>query len=199
MKTSYILFALIIFLSSCNTGNNKSKAPTVNSSKALHNTDSEKTKSNNQHTLFKIPVLGTFDLTAMKTDSTNHYNFEDCIGKTVHYSDKNSSLTADSLTCKEDIYIYTYYLFNNKNNLMAVSTKKLGMTLVPGQQTYSFVLTEKVYDFNSNPPALWEGSDTLETALSKPVNLHLSKKVMKNREGTLKLWNMKYSGLWRLK
>ena len=199
MKTLYPLIVLIFFLASCNPVSEKTKNKYTNPAAPIHKTADSKSQSNLKHNVFKLPVLGSFDLSAMKVDSSNNYSFEDCIGKTIRYSDAGTSLVADSLTCKDDIYIYTYYLLNDKNKIVAVNTKKLGFTLVPGQQSYSFILTEKVYNFSTTPATLWEKTDTLESALSKPADKPLSKKNLENPENSYKLWNMKLSGVWRLK
>jgi len=199
MKTSYLLIVLIFFLVSCNPVSKKAKKEHLNPATPIHKTAASKSQSNIKHNVFKLPILGSFDLSAMKIDSSNNYSFEDCIGKTIRYSDAGTALVADSLTCKDDIYIYTYYLLNDKNKIVAVNTKKLGFTLVPGQQSYSFVLTEKIYNFSTTPATLWERSDTLESALSKPADKPLLKKNLENTENSYKLWNMKLSGVWRLK
>ncbi len=199
MKTSYPLIVLIFLLVSCNPVSEKAKNKHIDPTAPIHKAAGSKSQNNLKHNVFKLPVLGSFDLSAMKVDSSNNYSFEDCIGKTIRYSDAGTALVADSLTCKDDIYIYTYYLLNDKNKIVAVNTKKLGFTLVPGQQSYSFVLTEKVYNFSTTPATLWEKTDTLESALSKPADKPLTKTNLENAENSYKLWNMKLSGVWRLK
>ena len=198
MKSILYVAVLMLFVTSC--GNNKPKKKGIANvvEKVNYNVAPQRSSSTENITL-TLPVIGKISLSEMKKDSTNHYSFENCKGKVAQYSSKNSIVVTDSLTCGDDAHIYTFYVLDKEGNIRYVDVQKLGMSLVPGQQVYWYVQSEKVYDFSSTPAKLSVRADTLETIPTKPLNKTLKTNPLEDTQNRLNLWKMKFKGLWRLK
>ncbi len=193
------LYVLFILLLATSCGNNKPKKKGIANVVEKVNYNVAPQPKDKAEVIINLPVLGKIDLSEMKKDSVNHYGFENCKGKVARYSSNNRLVVTDSLSCGDEAHIYTFYVLDKEKNIRYVDVQKLGMSLIPGQQVYWYVLSEKVYDFRSSPAKLSYRSDTTEVIPTKPLRKKLITKNLEDPEGRLKLWKMKFKGLWRLK
>jgi len=194
------LYVLVILLLATSCGNNKPKKKGIANvvEKVNYNVAPQHSDKAENITL-NLPVIGKINLSEMKKDSINNYSFENCKGRVAQYSSNNRIVVTDSLSCGDEAHIYTFYVLDKEKNIRYVDVQKLGMSLIPGQQVYWYVLSEKVYDYSSKPAKLSIRADTIETIPTEPLNKTFQSKIVKNPENRLNLWKMKFNGLWRLK
>lgn len=196
MKRVLYLLIMIVVLSSCGqqTSNKNEKISEVVKSFKKVDKKSVASKPN----IVNFSAIGKVNLASMKKDSTNTYKFENCRGSVVQYSNGNISIVVDSLNCDKEAYQYTFFKLK-KNKISLVDVQKLGMILFPGKKTYSYLLSEKVYDFTTTPATLMSRADTLDSFTHKISDTPFKKQALQNEEESFKLWNMKLNGKWRLK
>ena len=198
MKSIIYVAVLVLFVTSCSNNKTKKKGIANVVEKVNYNVAPQQS-NNTENITLTLPVIGKINLSQMKKDSTNHYSFENCKGKVAQYSTKNRVVVTDSLSCGDDAHIYTFYVLDKEGNIRYVDVQKLGMSLVPGQQVYWYVQSEKVYDFSSTPANLSVRADTLETIPTKPLDKSLITNPLEDAPNRLDLWKMKFKGLWKLK
>ncbi len=196
MKRIVYLISFVVVLSSCGQQPKNKTEKISNVVKTFKKVDKKQAMS--KPNVVALPVTGKVDLSTMKTDSTNHYSFENCHGTVVQLSKGNSLIVIDSLNCEEEAWQYTIFQLKDKK-ISVVDIQKLGMVLVPGKKNYSYLQTEKVYDYTTSPATLMTRSDTLESFTRQPLSKPFKKETLQNEEESLKLWNMRLNGKWRLK
>ncbi len=198
MKSILYITVLMLFITSCGNNSSKKKDIAYVVEKVNYNVGLPQNNKVKDITL-TLPVIGKISLSQMKKDSTNHYSFENCKGKVAQYSSKNRLVVIDSLSCGDEAHVYTIYVLDKEGNIRYVDEQKLGMSLIPGQQVYWYVQSEKVYDFTSTPANLSVRADTLETIPTKQLDQSLKTNPLEDAPNRLDLWTMKFKGLWRLK
>ena len=111
-----------------------------------------------KQTLVNLPIMGSFNIDEMTIDSTNKYGAGDCWGSIRRYSLPNVGLCTDSMICGEYGYTYTSYLLSPINFIQVVHTMESETVL---DSIPSYILTERIVDFNSHPATFMERIDTV--------------------------------------
>ncbi|WP_417907776.1 hypothetical protein [Christiangramia aquimixticola] len=148
-----------------------------------------------------LSVMETYDLSKMKTDRVNEYEFGDCWGKTGKYSLPHLKLVIDSMSCGEYGYTYSNYLLSSDNVIQVFYVKQSESVMPPEADSYFFVQQEKVINLNSDPPTVLRRSDTVyEYGLREnPIKKKFETGILRDKQITAKQFEREYSEIWERK
>ncbi|GAB3333646.1 hypothetical protein GCM10027429_14450 [Marivirga atlantica] len=202
MKSIYLII-IVFLLWSCNSQPN-TKTENSESTTQIQKVDSTtKPIEKPTQTIYKtdnldIPIFGSFELSKMKMDSLNEYGAGDCWGTIRRYSLPNAGLAIDSMTCGEYGFTYTYYHLSDKDFIQIVYTKKSESILDPESNSYYYVQTEQVTDFNLEPAILMTKTDTVTyfDQREKGIDKEFIKETLKDKQRTYEHFEMEYRGKW---
>ena len=189
------IISILFIIFSCK---NNSKTELKNSTKDTLTT-SENLKNSKPKTKEKKSFLFPFgyELSNLKLDSINEYGVGDCWGDIRKVSERELSISIDSMNCGDYGFEYTFYLLNN-DLIKTVHSKESQTLIYDNFKNPEYLLTETIYDFRKKPFILYSRKDTVQSPNFELIKTKFDMKNIENSESELNKLTSKYEQTWRM-
>ncbi|MBL4898683.1 MAG: hypothetical protein JKX76_03430 [Colwellia sp.] len=148
--------------------------------------------------IIDLPVFGSFDLSSISSDSTHEYGAGDCWGKVEQLSYEHVAFGIDSMFCGEYGFTFTHFLLTKSGTLQAVHILNCEWITKSEGGSHDYILTERVFDFNTVPQELYERVDTVGNLEITEINAEFKKDTLLDAQTTYEHWELQYEGIWTL-
>ncbi|MEJ2005163.1 MAG: hypothetical protein P8X57_09410 [Cyclobacteriaceae bacterium] len=195
MKTTIFIF-LFLGMLGCSNPKSTEDSSTITDTKAA-----EADSADDSEELIDIPELGMLEFGNQWLDSMRSYGAGDCFGEIYHYTKQGQYYAADSLTCGEYGFTFTHYLMDSSGFLLKARELKWESLINEQGDNYTHVLTEHVYDFQSEPEVILQRTDTLDdhyvnTAFPEHVQKQFKKQSLELKESIYESIMFRYQKAW---
>ncbi|MGB0429575.1 MAG: hypothetical protein ACPGLV_03815 [Bacteroidia bacterium] len=151
----------------------------------------------------ELELFGNYIIKENNTDSVNEYGAGDCWGKVIQYNFENFTLGIDSFFCGDSGFNFKFYLMNKKGSL--IKLRELNWENIEADSSsYIYLLTEKVFDYETDSPTISLSADTLvqhfykSGVMPNKVNKPFTCKKLKNAEFVRIEQVLEYNGAWEM-
>ncbi len=165
MKQLFLSISMVISINACNKVEAKkinafdTESITEEKNNVVNITSHEVDNKTSNYDL-NIPEFGSFDLRSMNIDKTHLYGSGDYEGRITRYTSEQRSIIIDSSSYGEYGYIHTCYLLNQDNLIQKIYQSEWE-SLNGGHNNYTYVITERIFNFKNAPPIQLKRKDTI--------------------------------------